>query len=253
MTIPLSHYCERARWALDAAGVDYVEDQNLQMFAGKKTVRLGATKTVPVLVLDDDVLPDSADIVRWASSQADDLLYPRGVARDRVEALEARFAGDYGVETRRVVYDWFFRNLDPCLPYNACAAPRYQAWLLRVMKGPIVPRMVRYLGLSADEVDAGRDFIRREMDDVAERLADGRPFLMGDAFTAADLTFAAMTAVSILPARYGVAIPEVDTLDEAARRWIEEMREHPAGKFALRMYERRPPVRGKTLRPPAPV
>jgi hypothetical protein len=35
------------------------------------------------------------------------------------------------------------------------------------------------------------------MDDIAARLADGRPFLLGDAFDA-DLAFAALTAPCIL-------------------------------------------------------
>ena len=39
---------------------------------------------------------------------------------------------------------------------------------------------------------------------MAEMLADGRPFLLGDRFTAADLTFAALAAPVVLPPRYGV-------------------------------------------------
>ena len=31
ITIPISHYCERARWALQRAGVDFIEEQHLQM------------------------------------------------------------------------------------------------------------------------------------------------------------------------------------------------------------------------------
>ena len=30
ITIPISHYCEKARWALDRAGVAYVEERHVQ-------------------------------------------------------------------------------------------------------------------------------------------------------------------------------------------------------------------------------
>jgi len=32
ITIPMSHYCEKARWALSHAGVDFVEEAHLQVF-----------------------------------------------------------------------------------------------------------------------------------------------------------------------------------------------------------------------------
>ena len=31
LTIPISHFCEKARWALDRAGVDYVERRHIQL------------------------------------------------------------------------------------------------------------------------------------------------------------------------------------------------------------------------------
>lgn len=32
VTIPISHYCEKARWALERAGIDYEERRHLQLF-----------------------------------------------------------------------------------------------------------------------------------------------------------------------------------------------------------------------------
>jgi glutathione S-transferase len=107
--------------------------------------------------------------------------------------------------------------------------------------------------LSPENLAEGREVVRRQLDAVGERLADGRPFLLGDEFTAADLTFAAMSAICVLPPQYGSAVPPLDLLDEAARQWVTETREHPAGQFALRLYERRPPLRAEYLREHAPI
>jgi glutathione S-transferase len=78
--------------------------------------------------------------------------------------------------------------------------------------------------------------VRAVYDSVGERLADGRPYLMGDSFTAADLTFAALSAPLVLPPEYGVPLPRVEELPERMGRVVRELRAHPAGAHALEMY-----------------
>lgn len=69
-------------------------------------------------------------------------------------------------------------------------------------------------------------------DVIGERLGDGRPYLFGDRFTAADLTFAALAA----PAVYTVPLPEPPDLAPHTAALVERFRGHPAGQFALRMF-----------------
>ena len=59
VTIPISHYCERGRWALDHCQVDYREDQYLQLLHRLATVPAGHTST-PLLITDEGTFPDSA-------------------------------------------------------------------------------------------------------------------------------------------------------------------------------------------------
>ena len=72
-------------------------------------------------------------------------------------------------------------------------------------------------------------------DAVAARLADGRPFLMGERFTAADLTFAALAAAVLMPPGYGVPLPQPD---ELPARWRASCRAAgaPGGRHALAMF-----------------
>ena len=58
----------------------------------------------------------------------------------------------------------------------------------------------------------------RELDHVAELLADGRPYLHGERFGAADLTFAALCAPVLLPSDYGVTLPQPERLDATTGR-----------------------------------
>lgn len=81
----------------------------------------------------------------------------------------------------------------------------------------------------------------REFDFVAERLADGRPYLSGERFGAADLTFAALSAPLTLPAIYGATLPQPEVLSQPTAALIRRVRAHPAGCHALRMFtEHRP-------------
>ena len=80
--------------------------------------------------------------------------------------------------------------------------------------------------------------MRATFDAVAARLADGRPFLMGDRFSAADLTFAALAAAVLVPPEYSVPLPQPDELPAAMAGVVRELRAHPAGAHALAMFRR---------------
>lgn len=78
-----------------------------------------------------------------------------------------------------------------------------------------------------------------ELDFAASLLADGRPHLCGERFTAADLTFAALSAAVIAPPVYGVPLPQPSQMRPETRAMVERHRAHPAGAYALSLFERR--------------
>src|SRR4051812_1964097 len=70
ITIRFSHYCEKARWALDHSGIDYEERSHLPLFAWFPALAGGRKRTVPVLVGDGERLSDSTDILRWVDRRS---------------------------------------------------------------------------------------------------------------------------------------------------------------------------------------
>lgn len=237
ITIPISHYCEKARWALDRAGLHYREERHLQMLHWPHAWAAGGGRTVPVLVADGHSYPESSDILRYADSQLDEprRLYPADIAA-AVADLEHEFDADFGVESRRL----FYASLSlpggrALLAINAHGAPRWEAALLR-LSFPVASGMLsRYLGVSPSTVLRAKDRVTRTLDDVAERLSDGRPYLFGERFTAADLAFAALSAPLSLPSNYGIPLPTRAVAQshdpDAGQFW-----EHPAIAFALRVF-----------------
>ncbi len=53
---------------------------------------------------------------------------------------------------------------------------------------------------------------------------------------AADLTFAALASPVIAPTQYGTPLPQPDVMAPATAALVERAREHPAGRFAMRMF-----------------
>ena len=71
---------------------------------------------------------------------------------------------------------------------------------------------------------------------VGELLPDGSRFLIGDRFSAADLTFAALAAPVLLPVGCRAVQPTLDDVPATMREEILHLRETDAGRFALRMF-----------------
>jgi glutathione S-transferase len=238
ITIPISHYCEKARWALDRAGIDYEERAHLQMLHWVAVKRAGGGRTAPVLVCGDRVMPDSTDILLFADERTDPerRIYPDdpALAAD-VRALELDFNARLGPEGRRWMYDAMRDGRGLALKYAPTGVPAWQRLSLPFAM-PLVGRVIdRYLDITPEKAAHSLDEVRATFDSVADRLSGGR-YLVGDRFTAADLTFSALAASVLMPPEYGVPLPQPDELPAPMAAVVRELREHPAGAFALEMF-----------------
>ncbi len=238
ITIPISHYCEKARWALERAGIAYHEERHIQGIHMVAARRAGGGITVPVLVTPDGVLAESADILTWVDERtpAADRLR---LGEPEVAALCRRFDEKLGPHGRRLMYVHVLKDKQLVLSFNNAGVPRWEDRLIRT-GWPIVLRFAkRRLDIRPGIEKLDERIVWDEFDYVGELLADGRPYLCGERFTAADLTFAALAAPMVVPPEYTVRLPQPeDAVPEEPRAMIERAREHPAGRHALDMFRR---------------
>lgn len=188
VTIAVSHYCEKARWSLDRAGRPYVEKAYSPGAHRAATALHGGTST-PLLVTKDGVLKESTDIVRWA----DEGLFLAGDDAAAVAELVADFDARLGPATRALAYIYVTADTET---FARVVTPGGEPTVAsRALAMGIVPLMRRALGLNEPGAEANaRATIDAVFADVADRLADGRRYLVGDTFSAADMTFAALAA-----------------------------------------------------------
>jgi glutathione S-transferase len=239
ITIPISHYCEKARWALERVGMPYREERHVQGVHQLVARRAGGGITVPVLVTPDGVIGDSAEILAWVDQRTPPehrLFAAEPAARDEVQRLCRRLDEGLGPRGRRLMYVHMLADPKLALRFNNAGVPGWEDRFIRY-GWPVAQRYVkRVLGIRPGIEVEDEAAVWREFDFVAELLSDGRPHLCGEHFGAADLTFAALSAALLVPPSYGVALPQPDVLSPSMAALVRRAREHTAGRYALRLF-----------------
>ncbi len=237
ITFPSSHFCEKARWALDHAGLSYRE---LGFAPGvhKAAVRTQGSRTVPILV-GKQTLRSSSDIVRFASSAAPPgrRLYPAEAdARREIEDVVARLDETLGPQARLWFYCWAVADPRRLDDWASRGLGRQQRLLMRVLSRRLAILIADILSITERTVDEARELIDAELDRVSATLADGRRYIGGDGFSAADLTFAALAGPLLYPPGYGGARLSLPPMPDELAPQINAWRTTPAGQLALRVY-----------------
>ncbi len=84
--------------------------------------------------------------------------------------------------------------------------------------------------------------IEKVFNQINELLFDGRKYLVGNQFSAADIAFSAIAAPVLLPVEYGGAQTKFNEISEEFRQKIMKLRATPAGQFVLKMYQEERPI-----------
>lgn len=254
ISIPFSHYNERARWALDRFEVPYEESPFLpglhyvgvwwhtlfRTKLGKSADRASSSYSTPVLLLEArKCLCDSGRIVRYVSDTYGDdnsTLYPVGVG---VEDWEQLFHDKLGPDSRRLAYFHVMQNQEVMFHVAEQNVSPRQARIFRKAFDRIRPKMFAALKINAEACARSMDTIRKTLAAVDEVLSDGRRFLAGERFSAADLALASLASPVMGVGRkdgFSAVLPDASAFSPEFASFVEECRETRAGQHILRMY-----------------
>lgn len=237
ITISISHYVEKVKWALKRSGLKFEEESHIPGLHVPVTLwhTRGTHRATPVLIDGGEVIADSTAILRHLATRYNqDWLYP---SRE-VLPLEERFDRNIGPHTRRFIYQQLFdNNLSVAEIFNQEVAAPWQKAILPIVAPIMKQVMISDMAINPRAAETSRKVFEAEFEFVAARLSDGRRYLCGDTLTAADLAFAALAAPVVLPEKYGARLPNLEEADDKTRKIIESYRAEPAGQFVLRLYQ----------------
>lgn len=239
ISIPMSHYCEKARWGLERLGIDYYEERHLQVFHYPRTYWVSGGPNVPVLIDKKTVVHDSTAILKYLDRYAvnGQQLYPQDSEhRTRVEELEDLFDEVVGVESRRWVYYHFRRRLIQSIRTAGQGAPWSEILLMPVFYPIFILLLNKLIAPTGDNVETGLNKVRDILTTTDALLANNNTYLLDDNFSAADLALACMLAPLVLPKNYGIRLPEPDELPETAKQVVDEFRNTATGEYVLKLY-----------------
>jgi glutathione S-transferase len=233
--IPISHYNEKVRWALDWKGIPHrrrVLGPDYLIRAWWATGR----GTLPILFLDGRAIGDSTHILAALEARhPEPPLYPSSDAdRQRALALEDDLDERLGPALRAAVVTPLFR-LDPELAIRALTSGMPEA-AYRRLRGLrwIFPAYYRFRHKISDaKLEEDRAAVVAALDRI-ERERSGRAYLVGDAFSVADLTAAAMLSPLLQPPE--IQYPLAVAWPPGLREWREGVLKHPAAQWAARLY-----------------
>lgn len=199
----ISHYCEKARWALDYLEIDY-ELRHLPPGVHISILRkLGATRSaLPILVADGEVIEGSSRIIDWADTRArssEKCLTPVDNSATCGE-IEKRLDDVIGVHLRRYYYsEALLVQPQTVRPIFAQGLSLPYRILLRFIWPQVCKSMIAGMDLGARQGLESRQIVVAELDWLDALLADGRRYLVGDQFSRADLASASLLAPIAMP------------------------------------------------------
>lgn len=233
--IPLSHYSEKARWALDYKGIAHRRRRPglFYLFRNWLTTR---QVRFPILWLDGRAIADSTAIIAALEARHPQRpLYPADPGlRRRALAIEEDLDESLGPALRAAFLGPLLRtDRELALRHITTGWPQGYRQLRPLLA--IFPAYYRFRhNLRDRNLAADRWAVSAALDRI-ESQRQGRRYLVGDHFTVADLTAAALLAPLLQPPelQYPVTAPWPPELAEYRAKLLA----HPAAKWAAVIYQ----------------
>lgn len=238
-TFRMSHFSEKIRWSLDAAGIEYREICWTPFFHVLPALRHGRIgTTVPILRHGGGYVQDSTRILMWLDHNMPGFnLLPRDADRRRqVLELEARF-DRVGAHVIRYAYSGILNDAEAVTRLWTLDANPVQTRVIRSAFPLLRAVFRRKFGFDPTRVARSRQAIAEMLDVLETHLADGREFLVGDSLSVADITACALLAPLVGPDQHEVYSREDFRAALAPR--VSDWLQRPAAQWLRRRYQTR--------------
>ena len=232
-----SNFNEKVRWTLDYKRIPHRRQSLLPM--GPRSLWFSrGTGTLPALDLNGERIVDSTRIIAALEERhPDPPLYPadRG-ERDRAIALEDYFDEHAGHDVRRLGFMEWWNEREFGAAIFTTDQPASVRFGVRKVQGIVRPVLWRFTdrryGFDQESLERSRAAIAAALDRIeAER--GGGDYLVGQSFTVADLTAAALLYSLVWPPEDQYELPELPP-----SAVLDSIKDHPALEWLRGIWRR---------------
>lgn len=235
LEFPHSHYCEKARWALDYKGVAF---QAVAIMPGLHmiTVRKYAPDTsVPVLLTGDKVVQGSSEIINHLEQAFPSHPLTPADADERRACLDIERTMDkrLGENIRQFLYHGLLAYPEFIRYCFTHPMPKMKQLVFDLFYPVLRYKIYQTYVISPAKVEQARREFDAAMGEIEDRL-NRKHYLVGERFTRADLSVASMLSWLAMPSEH--PFPWIDIPDPETRRIYDEYREHPVIEWVTEIY-----------------
>jgi glutathione S-transferase len=235
--IEISHYSEKARWALDHKAVEH--RRNAPLPGAHMAVALwltgGRSKTFPILSLEGRNVADSTAVIAALESRYPDRpLYPADPAqRRRALELEDFFDEQVGPHVRHLAFHEMRADPERLRAVAERTAPDFLPGAMSAAYARGFSAL-RWKAADAEAAAVDRARIVAGFDRLERELGSGA-YLVGEEFGVADLTAASLLYPIVVPAE---GPSGEDGLSKGIRAFREPLEERPGYRWVEEMFAR---------------
>lgn len=206
---PISHYCEKARWALAYKGLEHQLENLLPGPHFSQVKKLAPKSSTPLLVHDGKTIQGSGEIITYLDQTFPVRPLTPEEPAEAEEALEwERFLDEeVGIHVRRLCYHSLLEHPKIVVPFLTHQGPWYGPLLYRFIFPQVRQKMRQAMKVDDEHAAQSKEVLDRATSKLFSHL-EHRQFLVGDRFSRADLAAAALLAPLYRPKGYGLDWPE---------------------------------------------
>jgi len=229
----ISHYCEKARWALEYLGVAHVVKPIAPGIHLKTAQKLGLRRgSLPYLTDGDAVIQGSSQVIDWAEVKSEQSL---GGGAPAVSDVESRLDDITGIHVRRMFYSEAIvhhpRTVRPVFEKGLGFIPKT---IVRLKWDMVCDVMIKGMDLGDAQFLESQKILDGELDWLDGLLADGRQYLVGDTFSRADITAASLLGPLVNPPKHPAY--RLINLPPNVTKTVANWAERPTLKYISRIY-----------------
>lgn len=201
---PLSHFCEKARWALERKKIPFKIKNLLPGLHIKPMKKKAGASHLPVLTDGKVVVQGSSAIIDYL-----DATYPRfGVTpeneqlREQAKHWEAMCDEKIGPSVRVLAYSILLEERELLIPMFTSGSPFYAPFIMNKIFPKVRAALKKHLPVNDESVAAAKAQLREAINEIKAGV-EQNGYLVGGSFSRADIGAASLLSPLFMPPGYG--------------------------------------------------